>query len=184
VVLPPSTTNAFLSLRGAQTRRVFSVRRAQQQGKEAPEALTMRKVSRSPFDEIVLTELTFDSKAMEIYEISSSILMAEKEQANPKGNFRCFMDNNSKEFFIEISTLDAIKMLPSSILLNVLELAEQAGATVAYICLRKTIEKKATYLKNFLFLGFEQLSEEEQQKISMTRTHGMLKYKIGDQGEL
>jgi hypothetical protein len=141
----------------------------------------MTKVIRSPSDEILLTELAFDSKDMEIFEISSSILMAEKEKANPKGNFRCFMDNDSKEFFVEIDSADAIKMFSSSTLLNVLDLAEQAGAIVAYICLRRTIEKKSAYLKPFLFLGFQQLSEEEQKEISMTRTHSMLKYAIGDQ---
>jgi len=144
----------------------------------------MKKVPRSPFDEILLTELAFDSKDMDIYEISSSILLIEKEQANPKGNFRCFMDNSSKEFFIEISTVDAIKIFSTSTLLNIFELAENAGASVVYICLRKTIEKKSAYLKNFLFLGFEQLSESEQLKISMTKTHSMLKYSLGDQEEL
>jgi len=144
----------------------------------------MNKVPRSPFDEILLTELAFDSKDMDIYEISSSILLIEKEQANPKGDFTCFMDNSSKEFFIEISTVDAIKMFSTSTLLNIFQLAENAGAAVVYICLRKTIEKKSAYLKNFLFVGFEQLSEEEQRKISMTRTHSMLKYSLGDQEEL
>jgi len=144
----------------------------------------MRRVTRSPSDEITLTELAIDCKDMTIYEISSSILLVEREKANPKGNFRCFMDNVSKEFFIEISTVDAIKTFTSSILLNVLELSEKAGAQTVYICLGKTIEKKSAYLKNFLFLGFTQLTEEEQKKISMTRTHSMLKYSIDDQGEL
>jgi len=145
----------------------------------------MRKVTRSPSDEITLTELAFDCKDMTIFEISSSILLVEQEQANPKGNFRCFMDNSSKEFFIEISNPDAIKTLSSSILLNVLDLSEQAGAKVVYICLRKTIEKKSAYLKNFLFLGFKELTEEEQKGISMTRTHSMLKYSVDDdEGEL
>jgi len=143
----------------------------------------MTKVLRSPSDEILLTELAFDSKDMEIFEISSSILMAEKEKANPKGNFRCFMDNESKEFFVEVPTADAIKAFSSSTLVTVLALAEQAGATVAYICLRKNIEKKSAYLKPFLFVGFQQLSEEEQKEISMTRTHSMLKCAIGDQDD-
>jgi len=63
-------------------------------------------------------------------------------------------------------------------------IAEQAGGKVVYICLGKTIEKKSTYLKNFLFLGFKQLTEEEQREISMTRTHSMLKYSFDDEGEL
>jgi len=170
-------------LRGGQTRSAFSVRRPQQQEKEVPKAITLTKVARSPSDEITLTELACDAKDIETFEINLSIMMAEEEQANPKGNFRCFMDNQSKEFFIEISTVDALKTFTSSILLNVLNLAEQAGSTTVYICLRKTIEKKSAYLKNFLFVGFQQLSEEEQKTISMTRTHSMLKYSSNDQEE-
>jgi len=109
--------------------------------------------------------------------------MAEQEKATG-GNFRCFMDKDSKEFFIEISTADSMKMFTSSILLNVLELAEQAGSTTVYICLGRIIEKKSAYLKNFLFVGFQQLTEAEQKKISMTRTHSMLKYSVDDQEEL
>jgi len=159
---------------GRSNHGVFSSGR--QQAKEAPETYTMKKVARSPSDEITLTELACDYKDMTTYEISLSIMMAEKERANPKGNFRCFMDNSSKEFFIDISTIEAIKMLTCSTLLNILDLAEQNGATIVYICLRKTIERTSTYLKNFLFLGFQQLNEQEQSKISMTKTHRILKY--------
>jgi len=144
----------------------------------------MRQVERRPSDELTLTELAFDSKSITTFEISSAILVAEKEHENPKANFRCFMDHNTKEFFIEISTLDTIKAFTRSSLLNVLELAEEAGAEVVYVCVRKTIENKGMYLKNFLFVGFEQLSEEEQKTISMTRTHGMLKYSIANEEDL
>lgn len=168
-------------MRAAQNGSAFSVGRAPQQEKEVPKALTLTKVARSPSDEITLTELACDSKDIETFEINLSILMAEEEQANPKGNFRCFMDNNSKEFFIEIGSVDAIKTFTSSILLNVLELAEQAGSKTIYICMRRNVEKKSAYLKNFLFVGFQQLTEEEQNKISMTRTHSMLKYSADDQ---
>jgi hypothetical protein len=168
-------------LRAAQNGSAFSIGRNQQQEKEVPKALTLTKVVRSPSDEITLTELACDSKDIETLEINLSILMAEEEQANPKGNFRCFMDNNSKEFFIEIANVDAIKTFTSSVLVNVLELAEQAGSTTVYICLRKNIEKKSAYLKSFLFVGFQQLTEEEQNKISMTRTHSILKYSADGQ---
>ena len=39
------------------------------------------------------------------------------------------------------------------------------------------------HLKKFIFIGFEQLTGEEQLKISMTRTHSMLKYAIVNQEE-
>jgi len=115
------------------------------------------------------------------FEISSSVLIVEEEQEIPQGKFRCYMDNMSKEFFIEISSEDAMKAFSRSTLMNVLELAQESGANYVYICLRKSIEKKNKYLKNFLFIGFEQLDEEEQQKITMTRTHNILKYSIVDQ---
>jgi len=168
-------------LREAQNGSAFSVGRAQQQEKGVPKPLALTKVVRSPSDEITLTELACDAKDIETCEINLSILMAEEELATPHGNFRCFMDNNSKEFFIEIATVDAIKTFTSSILVKVLELAEQAGSTTVYICMRKNIEKKSAYLKSFLFVGFRQLTEEEQNKISMTRTHRLLKYSADEE---
>jgi len=148
---------------------------------EAPSPLTIRQVQRRPSDEITLTELIFDSKDIMTFEMSSSVIVVEEEQEIPKGNFRCYMDNMAKEFFIEISSEDTMKAFSRSTLMNVLELAQEAGAEYVYVCFRKTIEKKNKYLKNFLFIGFEQLSEEEQQKITMTRTHSILKYSIVDQ---
>jgi hypothetical protein len=143
--------------------------------RESPESPTMRKVEMSPDDEILLTELTFDSKDMITYEISSVILVAEREQANPFGKFRCFMDPTSKEFFIEIPNEGTMNAFSQSALLNILDLAEGAGAETVYICIRKTVKRQEAYLRNFLFVGFEKLTEKEQKKISMTRTHGILK---------
>jgi len=129
----------------------------------------------SPDDEILLTELAFDTKDITTYEVNSVILVAEREQANPHGKFRCYMDSNTKEFFIEIATEGTMTAFTQSALLNILELAEEAGAETCYICVRKTIKGQETYLRNFLFVGFEKLTEEEQKKISMTKTHGILK---------
>ena len=129
----------------------------------------------SPDDEILLTELTFDTKDITTYEVNSVILVAEREQANPYGKFRCYMDSKAKEFFIEIATEGTMTAFTQSALLNILELAEEAGAETCYICVRKTIKGQEMYLRNFLFVGFEKLTEEEQKKISMTKTHGILK---------
>jgi len=129
----------------------------------------------SPDDEILLTELTFDNKDMITYEISSVILVAEREQANPFGKFRCFMDPTAKEFFIEINNEGTMNAFSQSALLNILGLAEEAGAETVYICIRKTVKRQEAYLRNFLFVGFEKLTEKEQKKISMTKTHGILK---------
>jgi len=129
----------------------------------------------SPEDEILMTELTFDIKDMITYEISSIILVAEREQANPHGTFRCYMDATNKEFYIEIAIQGMMNAFTQSALLNIMELAEEAGAETCYICVRRTIKNQEAYLRNFLFVGFEKLSEEDQKKISMTQTHGILK---------
>jgi len=135
----------------------------------------LRKVDMSPDDEILLTELAFDAKDIITYEVSSVILVAEREQANPHGRFRCYMDSRTKEFFIEIESESTMAVFSQSALLNIMGLAEEAGAETCYICVRKTVKGQENYLRNFLFVGFERLTEQEQKKISMTRTHGMLK---------
>jgi hypothetical protein len=143
----------------------------------------MKKVERSPDDEILLTELAFDLKNTITYEISSVILVAEREQANPHGKFRCYMDPISKEFFIEIPNEGTMGAFTRSALLNIMELAEGAGAETIYMCVRKTINKQEAYLKNFLFLGFVKLTEQEQKKISMTQTHSILKCSLKSEDE-
>jgi len=148
---------------------------------QTPALPKMRKVSISPDDEILLTELTFDAKNLTTYEISSVILVAEKEQANPYGTFRCYMDHTTKEFFIEIPNEGTMKAFHKSALLNTLELAEEAGAKTIYVCVRKTVERQEAYLRNFLFVGFEKLTAGEQKKISMTKTHGILKCSLSDE---
>jgi len=129
----------------------------------------------SPDDEILLTELAFDTKDITTYEVNSVILVAEREQSNPDGKFRCYMDSTNKEFFVEIATEGTMTAFTQSALLNILELAEEAGAETCYICVRKTIKGQEAYLRNFLFVGFEKLTEEEQKKISMTKTHAIMK---------
>jgi len=147
----------------------------------------LREVARSPDDEILLTELAIDNKDFITYEVSSVILVAEEEQANPHRKFRCFMEPKTKEFFIEIPEEGTMKVFNKSALLTVMKLAEKAGAETVYICVRKTVQKQEAYLKNFLFLGFEKLTKEEQKKISMTRTHNILKCSLkseeGDEEE-
>lgn len=129
----------------------------------------------NPDDEILLTELAFDVKPITTYEVNSVILVAEREQANPCGKFRCFMDHATKEFFIEIPDEGTMNAFTQSTLLNILGLAEEAGAETCYICIRNSIKNQESHLRNFLFVGFQKLKEEEQKKISMTKTHGILK---------
>jgi hypothetical protein len=137
----------------------------------------------SPDDEILMTELTFDAKGITAYEISSVILVAEREQANPHGTFRCYMDHAAREFFIEIPTEETMHAFTQSALLNIMGLAEEAGADTCYICVRNTVQNQSTYLRNFQFVGFEKLNEEELRTISMTRTHGILKCSLNSEEE-
>jgi len=161
-------------LRDGQTRAVFSVTGTFIE-REAPQVPMLKKVRMSPDDEILLTELAVDFKDMIAFEISSVILVAERQQANPHGKFRCYMDSATKEFFIEIASEGTMSAFSQSALLNIMGLAEEAGAETCYICVRKTVKGQEAYLRNFLFIGFEKLTEEEQKKISMTKTHGILK---------
>lgn len=169
------TQNPSLSLRADQARAVFSVTNQTSAIQEASESPKMKKVEMNPDDEILLTELTFDNKDISTYEISSVILVAEREQANPNGKFRCFMDATTKEFFIEIPNEETMNAFTQSALLSILGLAEEAGAETCYICVRNTVSNQASYLRNFLFVGFQKLTKDEQKKISMTKTHGILK---------
>lgn len=134
----------------------------------------MKKVERSPDDEILLTELAFDAKDFVTYEIHSVILVAE-QKANTSEPFRCFLEQNTKEFFVEIADEDAMKIFTRSALLTIMKLAEEAGAEKMYVCVRNSLSKLENYLKTFLFLGFEKLTPAEQKSISITRTHGILK---------
>jgi len=135
----------------------------------------MKQVETNPDDEILLTELTIDTKEIITYEVSSVVLVAERQQANPNGKFRCFMDSTTKEFFIEIPNEDTMYAFTQSALLSILTLAEEAGAETCYICIRNTVKNQESHLRNFLFVGFQKLTKAEQEKISMTKTHGILK---------
>lgn len=142
----------------------------------------MKKVQRSPEDEILLTELAFDAKNFIPYEIHAVILVAE-EKANPHAPFRCFLEQNTKEFFVEIADEESMKIFTRSALLTIMKLAEEAGAETMYVCVRNDIKQLASYLKTFLFLGFEKISPEVQKKISITRTHGILKCNLKGEDE-
>jgi len=135
-----------------------------------------KQLKRTPSDEILLTELALDDKNITIYDITSVILVGEKESKEPHGQFKCFMDHDEKKFYIEIATTRALEALTKSSLLNLLTFAEKVGAEKVYVCCRKTLGDITYYLKTFLFIGFMQLDEEEQQKISMTQTHFLLGY--------
>jgi hypothetical protein len=138
----------------------------------------MKQLKRTPSDEILLTELALDDKNITIYDITSVILVGEKESKEPHGQFKCFMDHDEKKFYIEIATVKTLEALTKSAVLNLLSLAEQAGSEKVYVCCRNSLGDISYYLKTFMFIGFEQLTEEEQNRISMTQTHFLLSYDV------
>nr|BAG12781.1 hypothetical protein [Sorogena stoianovitchae] len=131
----------------------------------------MTPLKRTPSDEILLTELALDDKNLTIYDISSVIVVGEKESKQPHGQFKCFMDHDEKKFYLEVSSVKTLEALTRSSLLNLLALAKKADADKIYVCCRKTLGDIRSYLKNLVFVGFTQLSVSEQRTISMTQTH-------------
>jgi len=161
--------------------RAFSVtEQTKSTGSENQPAV--KPLKRTPSDEILLTELALDDKNITIYDITSVILVGEKESKEPHGQFKCFMDHDEKKFYIEIATTKTLEALSKSSVLNLLSFAEKAGAEKVYVCCRKTLGDIKYYLKTFMFIGFQQLTEEEQKRISMTQTHFLLGYEVfGDE---
>jgi hypothetical protein len=167
---------------GAKRLGAFSVTEdTKSKGTESQAAI--KQLKRTPSDEILLTELALDDKNITIYDITSVILVGEKESKEPHGQFKCFMDHDEKKFYIEIATAKTLQALTQSAVLNLLSFAENVGAAKIYVCCRKTLGDIRYYLKTFMFIGFQQLSEEEQKEISMTQTHFLLGYDVLEEGE-
>lgn len=131
---------------------------------------------------MLLTELAFESEEIVTYEISSLIMVREQVQSE-NGKFKCFMNQKTMEFYIEIPDEETIKSITSSALLNILELAEKNSAEVVYVCLRKNADINKSCLRSFKFVGFDELDEEEQQKITMSETHNILKYIVNPEDD-
>lgn len=93
----------------------------------------MRTVS----DEFLLTELAIDKKDITIYDISSIFLHREKPTEFTK--FKCYMDHETEEFFVEATDTTPLSTFTKSTVLNLLETAEREGAKRAYICVRDDI---------------------------------------------
>lgn len=64
-----------------------------------------------------------------------------------------------------------------------LDLAEKESAKRFYACFRKDTKEIERYVKTFLFIGFNQLDEEEAEKISMTKTHLLLQCNLTEDSE-
>lgn len=73
------------------------------------------------------------------------ILVGERASVqSPFGKLKCYLDHESKEFFIEINEATPLKLFTRSVLLNLLDLAEREGATKLYACLRRGTQNLGT----------------------------------------
>lgn len=145
----------------------------------------MRELERTPSDEILLTELAWDEKDVSIYDITSVILVGERATVqSPYGKLKCYLDQESKEFFIEINETTPLKLFTRSVLLNLLDLAEKEGAKKLYACLRRGTQNLEQFVKAFLFVGFMKLDDEEMKAVSMTQTHILLQYDLEEEKDL
>lgn len=136
----------------------------------------MRKIKRTPSDEFLLTELAIDRKNITIYDISSLILVREKETHFNK--FKCYMDHTTAEFFIEATDTTPIEAFTRSTFLKLLETAEAEGAEKVYMCIREDIKDHKSFLRTFAFLGFKKLTPGEQELVSITDTHTLMVYDL------
>lgn len=96
-----------------------------------------KELKRSPSDEVLLTELAWDSKNFKIYDMSSMITVGELANSTPFATFKCYFDKDASEFFIEINENTSIELFTRSTLLSLLDAAEKEGAGTAFVCFKK-----------------------------------------------
>jgi hypothetical protein len=64
------------------------------------------------------------------------------------------MDNVTSEFYVEVCSDDQISTFSKTVLLNMLDLAEKAGAEKFYVCVRKEISSHDAFVRKFCLSGF------------------------------
>jgi len=96
---------------------------------------------------------------MIIYEISSVIVVCEQEEQ--ARNFLCFMRDETNEFFIEITDEEKLVGFTQSILLNILDVAEEAGAEDVYVCIVKNLREKGNYGARYFSYFLDRFSFEK-----------------------
>jgi len=94
-------------------------------------------------DDLSSTEDENERPSLETFEVNSVILVGEEEQENPKGNFTCYFNNQTKDFFLEIDNIECFEGLTKSSFLNILQLARQSKAENVYICIEELDEFEA-----------------------------------------
>jgi len=121
-----------------------------------------------------------DNPAVTTYEVNSIILMGEEEYENPSGNFTCYMNNETKQFFIEVSTEETLRGFTKSTFLNMLRLAQASKAEDVFICVDNSVSNKDRYCKDLLFVGCSKLSTSERKKLMVPPMYTVLRFPIDD----
>ncbi|KRX09189.1 hypothetical protein PPERSA_05858 [Pseudocohnilembus persalinus] len=99
----------------------------------------LQVLERTIEDEVLLTELALDRKDLIIYDINPSIVLSQ-DIRNDSCVFKGFLDENNKEFFIEISEQQK-DYFTKSFFLQLCDVAEELGAIKIYACLRNSESK-------------------------------------------
>ena len=108
----------------------------------------------------------------------------EPDTSNPFATFKCFVDQSTKDFFIEINQNTPIKYFTRTTLFNLLDCAEQEEARNVFVCFSKDTQDLENSLKTFLFVGFQVLDEKEKAiASSFTQTHFLLKYSLSESSD-
>jgi hypothetical protein len=142
----------------------------------------MREMVRTPSDEFLLTELAIDRKDITIFDISTVFML--REQVVPYKKFKCYMDHTTAEFFIEITHLTPLKTFTPNTVLALLDKAEKEGAKTAYFCIRQNIPEYRAFVKSFTAIGLKMLSEGEQEKVTISNTHSLMRYDLSNEGDI
>jgi len=131
-------------------------------------------------NEVDENEHEIEDPAVTTYEVNSIILMGEEEYENPNGSFTCFMNNETKQFFIEVSTEETMQGFTKSTFLNMLRLAQASKADDVFICIDNSVSNKNHYCKGLLFVGCSKLSTSERKKLMVPPMYTVLRFPIDD----
>ena len=137
---------------------------------------------RSPSDEVLLTELALDTHDITIYDLNSIISLGGSVTA-AFAHFKCFMDHQTKEFFIEVNADTPLRVFTKSTLLRMLELAESEKAKWVYVCISNDIDEMSAFKKTFSFVGFAPRGSDRHHSLLKTETHSVLQCCLEEEEE-
>lgn len=131
----------------------------------------VRRLRRTPSDEMLLTEVGIDSEDIVIYDISGLYCDITTEVVHCR--IKCFKNKNENGFFLILDDSEQIKRFTSTFLITLLQYVSTQNANRLIICLRKDLDSKdkVKMNKSLRFIGFRKMSKGEQKTVSITETH-------------